>query len=127
MIVTALITISFMMRNTSPIGWIPLLAVKVLYNQSFLPYLMAAFIIAVPIIGLNVLLDSLYFDSSLKTWTITGYNFMHVNLFEGVSKYFGEDAWHWYIMRCPKEISQILYPFFYVAPFYHIYAAKKTN
>jgi len=29
-ILTATITLSFMMRNTSPIGWIPLLALKVL-------------------------------------------------------------------------------------------------
>mmetsp|Transcript_102605 Transcript_102605/g.141885 ORF Transcript_102605/g.141885 Transcript_102605/m.141885 type:complete len:139 (-) Transcript_102605:36-452(-) len=89
-IVTALITFSFMMRNTSPIGWIPLLAIKVLYNQSFLPFLVAAFIIAVPIIGINVLLDSYFFDPTLSTWTFTGYNFLNVNLVEGISSYFGE-------------------------------------
>lgn len=30
-IMTALISISFMMRNTSPVGWIPLLILKIIY------------------------------------------------------------------------------------------------
>ena len=33
-ILTATISLSFMMRNTSPIGWIPLLALKVLFDGS---------------------------------------------------------------------------------------------
>lgn len=60
-IMTALITISFMMRNTSPIGWIPLLFLKVIKEGSFKPFLIALFIVAIPIILLALLLDSMYY------------------------------------------------------------------
>jgi hypothetical protein len=62
-IMTGLISISFMMRNTSPIGWIPLLFVKVLKEGSFKPFLIALFIVAIPIIGLSILLDTLYYGT----------------------------------------------------------------
>lgn len=119
-IITALITTSFMMRNTSPIGWIPLLAIKVLYHESFLPFFFSAFVIAVPIIALNVLLDSLFFDPSLQTWTFTGYNFLNVNLVEGVSSYFGEDPVWWYITHAMSMILMFFVPLGWIAPFYHI-------
>ena len=50
-----------MMRNTSPIGWIPLLALKVLFDGALLPFLIAAVIVALPVIGLTVAVDTLYF------------------------------------------------------------------
>lgn len=57
-IFTALLTISFMMRNTSPVGWIPLLFIKVIYDGAFRPFLIALFIIAIPIVIGCVYLDS---------------------------------------------------------------------
>lgn len=55
---TATITLSFMMRNTSPIGWIPLLAIKVLFEGALVPFLIAGIFVAVPIIGLVVAVDT---------------------------------------------------------------------
>ena len=58
---TATITLSFMMRNTSPIGWIPLLAIKVLYEGALIPFILAGIFVAVPIIGLIVAIDTFYY------------------------------------------------------------------
>ena len=58
---TATITLSFMMRNTSPIGWIPLLAIKVLFEGALLPFIIAAFFVAIPIIVLTVYVDTMYY------------------------------------------------------------------
>lgn len=60
-IFTALISLSFMMRNTSPVGWVPLIIYKVIYEGSFFTFLVAAFVVALPIIGICILLDTLYF------------------------------------------------------------------
>ena len=49
-ILTALITISFMMRNTSPVGWVPLLAIKVLREGSLKPFIISGLFVALPII-----------------------------------------------------------------------------
>lgn len=124
-VVTALITFSFMMRNTSPIGWIPLLAIKCLYHNSFLPFLLAAFVVALPIIAFNVLLDSYFFDPSLETWTFTGYNFLNVNLVEGISSYFGEEPMIWYLDTAFYDIFFEYYPLALIAPFFHIIAVHQ--
>ena len=47
-----------MMRNTSPVGWIPLLFVKVIYDGAFRPFLIALFIVAIPIVIGCIYLDS---------------------------------------------------------------------
>ena len=60
-VLTATITLSFMMRNTSPIGWIPLLAIKVLFEGAFFPFIIAGIFVAVPIMGLTIYLDTWYY------------------------------------------------------------------
>lgn len=79
---TATITLSFMMRNTSPIGWIPLLAIKVLFERALVPFLIAGIFVAVPIMGLTVYVDTMYYlrDVDFSRWVFTSYNFMKVNI-----------------------------------------------
>jgi hypothetical protein len=93
-IMTALISIAFMMRNTSPIGWIPLLAHKVLFKGSLPPFIISAILVAVPIIAFCTYVDSWFYGGD--DWTFTGINFLRVNVLHGLSKYFGEDPWYWY-------------------------------
>ena len=54
-----------MMRNTSPIGWIPLLAIKVLFEGSLLPFLVAGVFVALPVIGLTIVVDTVYFTGTI--------------------------------------------------------------
>jgi len=58
---TALITLSFMMRNTSPIGWLPLLAIKVLFEGALCPFLIAGIFVALPLIFLIVCIDTWFY------------------------------------------------------------------
>ena len=60
-IMTTFLTISFMIRNTAPISWIPLLAVKVLFNRSLVPFLLSGLLVFLPIIGLTTCLDTHYY------------------------------------------------------------------
>lgn len=101
-----LLTVGFMMRNTSPVGWIPLLVVKIVYDGAFLPFLTSGVFVALPVIFGIVYLDSIYYmgantsssGTSLDThsqdkkfeWTLTGYNFLKINVLDGLSKYFGD-------------------------------------
>ena len=88
---TSTITLSFMMRNTSPIGWIPLLTIKVLYEGALVPFLIAGIFVAVPVIAATVLVDTLYFTGTIELNNIvfTAWNFFIRNLREGLSEYFG--------------------------------------
>jgi hypothetical protein len=50
-----------MMRNTSPVGWIPLLILKIFRDRAFFPFIQAAFIVALPIMFYCIVIDSLYY------------------------------------------------------------------
>ena len=60
-IFTMLLTIGFMMRNTSPVGWIPLLIVKIIDDGAFLPFLTSGVFVAIPLIFAIVYIDSVYY------------------------------------------------------------------
>jgi hypothetical protein len=60
-ILTAALTVGFMMRNTSPIGWPPVLAVKILRDKSLIPFIIAGITIFIPVVGLCILVDSFYY------------------------------------------------------------------
>lgn len=93
---TALLTLGFMMRNTSPVGWIPLLLLKIFNQNSFWAYLKAGVFVFVPVCFCCVYLDSLYYwranTSSTGTtetvqshekqfeWTFTSLNFLRINV-----------------------------------------------
>ena len=109
---TATITLSFMMRNTSPIGWIPLLAIKVLFEGALVPFLIAGIFVALPIIGLVVAVDTQYYLGALdgQNWVLTSYNFMKLNVVEGLSEFFGTDpAWFYLVVFMPA-IFTVMYP-----------------
>lgn len=92
-IMTALISVSFMMRNTSPVGWIPLLVLKIIHDKSFCAFATAGFLVALPTMCACVLIDSLYFGE----FAITSYNFLRANILEGLSYYFGTEPWYFYV------------------------------
>lgn len=57
-LLTALISISFMIRNTSPVGWVPLLGYKVLFEGSLLPFIKSGIFVALPILFVLVYIDT---------------------------------------------------------------------
>ena len=107
-ILTALITVSFVSRTTSIVGWIPLLAIKVLRDGSLIPFIMSAVTVAIPCMGLMFYIDSCYYGG--EEWTVTSYNFLKTNVLEGLSRYFGEDPWFWYVLAMGPGIMLIVYP-----------------
>lgn len=107
-ILTALISLAFMMRNTSPIGWIPLLAYKVLMEGSLVPFILSGIFVAIPILALCTYVDTAYYGGD--EWVFTGINFLKVNVVHGLSKYFGEDPWYWYLIAFAPLIYTAVYP-----------------
>lgn len=97
------------MRNTSPIGWPPVLAIKILRDKSFIPFIIAGITIFIPTVGLCVLIDSFYYG--LKDFPVlTSYNFMQANLTEGLSKYFGTEPVLFYLIAVLPLIFTVAYP-----------------
>lgn len=112
-----------MIRNTSPVGWIPLLLYKVVYEGSFVPLLLAAIFVALPIVVICILLDSLYFGSL----TITSYNFLKINVIEGLSRCFGDDPIHIYLTNFIPDNYSIAYPFVLLSFCYYFKKMRSMN
>jgi hypothetical protein len=116
-ILTALISIAFMMRNTSPVGWIPLLAIKVLREGSLVPFIISGLFVALPILLFCVWVDTTMYKAD--TWVLTGYNFLEMNILHGLSKTFGEDDFWWYFKVQMPYNCTLLTPFVFLSTFYY--------
>ena len=111
-VLTATITLSFMIRNTSPVGWLPLLAIKVLFEGSFVPFLISGVFVALPFIFLTVYIDTWFYLGEVNgtDWVFTSYNFVKMNILEGLSEFFGTQPSWFYIFCFAPAIFSALYP-----------------
>lgn len=101
---TIAITISFLGRSSSLAPWIPLAILKILEDINFLlPIIVAGILVTVPLCVASVALDSYYYG----TFTVPQYNFIGVNVFENLSKYFGIDPWYFYLNGIDNEFGTI--------------------
>lgn len=112
---TALLTVSFMIRNTSPIGWPPILLIKILKDGSLVPLLFAGVFVFLPVVALSVIVDSFYYGMS-DFPVVTAYNFVRANLAEGLSKYFGTEPFYFYLLAVMPLIFTVAYPSSLLAP-----------
>lgn len=121
MMFTAILSVEFMIRNTAPIGWVPLLFIKVFRDGTFMSFLMSAILVAAPILAATVYFDSYIYsmETGKFEWTITGYNFLRVNVVEGLSKYFGDDPWWAYVGKFFWAQYNVMYPLIIYAVYYY--------
>ena len=84
-IVALCLSIALGIRTTSIIGWLPLLFIKIMQIRTIIPFLKAGIFVALPTITGIIVIDSIYY----KQFTVTGYNFMHINVVENRSAEFG--------------------------------------
>lgn len=105
-IMTGLLSLSFMIRSTSPIGWIPLLVMKIVYDKSLFAFLQAGVVVAIPILSFCVAMDSIYYGE----FTFTAWNFLKVNLYEDLAKYFGTDPSYYYFFAFLPVWFTVAYP-----------------
>jgi phosphatidylinositol glycan class B len=117
---TFFLTVSFMIRNTSPLGWPPMILIKMLKDRSYVPFILAFITIFIPVVIASTLLDSYYYN---EFPVITSLNFMRVNVQEGLSKYFGSHPIHFFLSRTLPMFFTVAYP----AVLYGFYAYTKDK
>ena len=64
--------LSFMIRCTSVIGWIPLVLYKVVVQGSFCAFFLSGLIVGLPALCLFIAIDSIYYEDI----TFVAYNFL---------------------------------------------------
>jgi len=103
-LLTLAVTLSFAVRSSSIVGYVPLALVAIIKDPRFLvPIMVAGLTIAVPTVLLNLASDAYFYGY----WTVPQYNFVYVNVVMGISKFFGEMPWYYYIEHIYNEFCEI--------------------
>jgi phosphatidylinositol glycan class B len=103
-LMTMSITFSFLIRSSSLVGYFPLAILLMYQDPRFIaPIVVAGLSCAIPLVFLSVALDTyLYGFLTFPQW-----NFVNWNVFKGISKYFGEEAFYHYFDHLNNEFCEI--------------------
>lgn len=115
---TGTLTLSFVVRCTSPLAWIAVILIKIVVDRSIKSFIMAALFVFLPLLTFSVALDSYYFG---EFPVFTALNFLKINVLEAHSNFFGIDPWEYYLKNTFVECFSIAYPFLIVFFIYSIY------
>jgi hypothetical protein len=97
------ITMAFIVRSSSLVGWVPLALFYLFQSQEyFIAILSGAFLVAVPLLSLSILIDS-YFYGKL---CFPQLNFVYVNVVENVCRHFGMEQWWFLLERIPENVAK---------------------
>ena len=106
---TFVVSIGFIMRSTSILPYAP--ALLVLGTKEFkttVKYFgLCAFLVAIPTLGLGILIDSYYHDKLVISW----WNFLHANVIMGWSHHFGTEPIHAYVLKYLPGLLLVSIPF----------------
>ena len=93
-LMTICISLAFIVRSSSLIGFIPLALSKIFQSFDFFyAILISGIFVAIPTMALSILIDTMNYGK----FTIPQVNFVHVNVVENISKYFGVENWFYYL------------------------------
>lgn len=93
------ITMAFLIRSSSLIGWVPLALIKIfevysfqslLYN--FSSVMKSGLFIAVPMVVFSIFMDSIYYGKL----AFPQFSFLYVNIVQNISAYFGTEPLLYY-------------------------------
>lgn len=88
-LMTMAITLGFIVRSSSIIGFIPLALFKIFSHKDyFLEILKAGVFVAIPIMMLSIGIDSFMYGR----FAFPQFMFVYVNVVEDITKYFGEEV-----------------------------------
>jgi GPI mannosyltransferase 3 len=102
---TLIVSLAFLIRNSSVIGWAPLIAFSTLRSVSqFMKYFKSGILIGLPILSAVIAVDSWFYGKL----TFTPYNFYYMNVAEDVSSLFGTEPWHFFLTTGNRKIFKLL-------------------
>lgn len=100
---TLFVTLAFLVRSSSLTGWLPL-AIYTAFSSFdyFTAVLTAGVVVAVPIFGLSVIADSIFYGKL----TLPQVNFVYINVVENIAATFGKQEANWYINELKVFITE---------------------
>ena len=94
-LMTFAITLSFLVRSSSLIGWIPLVMIQIFRSWDwFIAVLQAGLFVTLPMCFVSVLVDSIFYGHL----ACPQYQFVYINVIEDITRFFGEEEPFFFLM-----------------------------
>ena len=108
-IYVGLITVGFAIRTTTALFWLPLVlnhvGVLLQTGRVWSSLIMKMIPVAFCCLVLTSLVDSVYYGSVV----FVPWNFVNINIFQGISEQFGREPWHFYLLHTlPRMLNVAL-------------------
>jgi hypothetical protein len=116
-IFTIIIVIAFMIRCTSPIGFVILVLYKLYKERNLVSFIISGFMIAIPTVILFIAFDTYYY----KKLTFVPYNFLYQNIILKKSEDFGVSPANFYFKEALPYSFNYLTPLLFVTICYYGY------
>ena len=104
------ITMAFLVRSSSIIGWVPLALIYIFQANSLeciiynlFAIIQAGLFIAIPMVFLSLCMDSFYYG----TFAFPQFNFVYVNVVQNISAYFGSEPLLFYFREFENSANVI--------------------
>jgi len=105
LIMTFGLTLTFVCRSSSIIGYAPLAIFKIVEDPRYiLSFIAATIIVVMPIMATTIAMDTYMYGTDKIM--IPQINFIWVNIIEGISKHFGEMPIYWYNQMVVNEFCE---------------------
>jgi hypothetical protein len=122
-IIAFLISVAFVIRNTAPIGWIPLVIYKIIKDRSLINFIIAFILVVIPTLSVLILIDSVYYGEL----TITAWNFVKINVLENRSAEFGISSPCEFVLdHIPKSLNYLT-DIVYIGLIYYMFLCIKKR
>ncbi|XP_077569958.1 GPI alpha-1,2-mannosyltransferase 3-like [Stigmatopora nigra] len=106
----SLVALGTVIRPTALIVWLPLLLYHFWKEENKLRLVLQDYIpIGVSFLAFSTLIDSFFYGK----WTMVQFNFLKVNVLDGVADLYGTFPWHWYLTQGFPVIMGPHLPFFF--------------
>lgn len=98
---TFAITLAFLVRSSSLVGWIPLALVAILsHRDNFMAIVEAGVYVTVPLVLFSIAIDSFFYGRL----TCPQFNFVYINVVEDIAKNFGTHPADFYVWEIQEFV-----------------------
>ncbi|XP_077475875.1 GPI alpha-1,2-mannosyltransferase 3-like isoform X2 [Stigmatopora argus] len=106
----SLVALATVIRPTALIVWLPLLVYHFWREENKLRLVVQDYVpIGASFLAFSTLIDSIFYGK----WTLVQFNFLKVNVLDGVADLYGTFPWHWYLTQGFPIIMGPHLPFFF--------------
>jgi hypothetical protein len=121
---TFAITLGFIVRSSSVLGWVPLALYKIFSHRDyFFEIIKAAVCVALPLMCVSIGIDSIHYGRLV----CPQYMFVYVNVVEDITRYFGVEVTYYFFMHFVHQVTAYETLHFFLIFYFAFFTIHQMN